>query len=608
MKAARRRKQPLRIELDGLLAQLEDTQLLRRAQDPELAYLFKHVLTQETAYQSLLVKRRREIHRQVAECYEQVYADDLDQHAAMLAQHYAEAGDDAKTLEYATRAADRAAQVYANAEALAHYTQALEVARRAGTSGDRLIHLYTRRGRVLELSGQYAEALTTYEEMQALARERDDHALELASLMAQATIHAAPTVVHDQEHGRTLSMQALDLARELDDRPAQSKIYWNLMLLHSIPGYLRQAIAYGEQSLEIARELNLREQLAFTLNDLFNMYASVGQIEQAWSALIEARQLWRELGNLPMLTDNLNNSSYLRFIHGDFEQVIRQSDEAYQISQSIGNLWGQSNSLMLVSYIHLEFGQMDKAIEVSEECIRLGEQAGFVVPQVISRSFLGLAYAFLGDFDRAFQLVRLALAKAEELVPMTQLSAKTMLAEIHFLKGDLAEAEAILQEGRGRFTWDELGDPGPMFAFLTEGELALARRDGPRALALADDFITMLLKLGVRLFMTDALYLKGRALLGQGQTEQAYQALQEARAEAEALNSRRILWEILFTLSQIEAERGNTAEAQDLRRQAREVVAYIADHAGSPELRASFLGLPKVRAVLSTDLGNGLNE
>jgi hypothetical protein len=117
---------------------------------------------------------------------------------------------------------------------------------------------------------------------------------------------------------------------------------------------------------------------------------------------------------------------------------------------------------------------------------------------------------------------------------------------------------------------------------------------------LADDFIAAFRRFGGRVFVADALYLKGRALLGQGETEAGYQVLQEARAEAEALTSRRILWEILHTLSEVEAARGNAAEAEVLRGQAREIITYIADHAGSPDLRASFLSLPKVRDVLMT--------
>jgi predicted ATPase len=116
--------------LHTLLTELESAQLIRRADDPDLAYLFKHTLSQETAYASLLLRKRREVHRRVAQSIERLYADRLDDYAALLARHYAEVGDDAKTLEYATRAGDAAMRIYANAEAVTHYSLALEVAPR----------------------------------------------------------------------------------------------------------------------------------------------------------------------------------------------------------------------------------------------------------------------------------------------------------------------------------------------------------------------------------------------------------------------------------------------------------------------------------------------
>src|SRR5512135_192414 len=88
------------------LAQLESAELVRRTLDKDLSFLFKHALTHESAYESLLVKKRREIHLLVAQAYEQLYPEHLDESAAWLAAHYAEAGKDAKVLEYATRAGD----------------------------------------------------------------------------------------------------------------------------------------------------------------------------------------------------------------------------------------------------------------------------------------------------------------------------------------------------------------------------------------------------------------------------------------------------------------------------------------------------------------------
>jgi predicted ATPase len=76
--------------VDRSLTQLEHAELIRlRERLPELEYIFKHALVQEAAYGSILVERRRAIHRSVAEATERLFADRLDEFTSLLAYHYA---------------------------------------------------------------------------------------------------------------------------------------------------------------------------------------------------------------------------------------------------------------------------------------------------------------------------------------------------------------------------------------------------------------------------------------------------------------------------------------------------------------------------------------
>ena len=113
---------------------------------------------------------------------------------------------------------------------------------------------------------------------------------------------------------------------------------------------------------------------------------------------------------------------------------------------------------------------------------------------------------------------------------------------------------------------------------------------------LADELYTEVTRFGVRPFRADLQYLKGRALLAKGNLDEAYAALSLARADAEAIGSRRTLWPVLAALSELEDRRGRPAEAVALRAQAWSVVAYIADHC-PPELRDSFLQMPLVQSL-----------
>ena len=586
------------------LTQLESHGLIRlAATQPELEYLFRHALVQDAAYASLVRADRKQLHLVVGEALERLYPDQLASRelAPVLAQHFYQAGYGERALRYFTLAGDAAARVYANAEAEMQYARALELATRSdapiSVTSEQLIHLYLSRGHTLELTSQYPEAWRNYEDMEVLAHARGDRALELAALMARATLRSTPTAVHDPARGQALSEQALALARELGDRTAEAKILWNLMLLNSFTGQLRAAAGYGERALALARDLGLREQLAYTLNDIVRVYIGTGQFERAWAVVDEARGLWRELGNQPMLADNLGRSARILFAVGDYERALLLSEEARQISQAIGNLWGQSFCRMFVGYIYLERGEMARAIETMEECIRLGERAGFMMTQVGTRADLAWIYGTLGAIHRGVELARLACAQAEQQLPGFRAWALACLARLHLMNGDLAAAEAAIKAGYATLNPEDFTTHGPVELPLAEAELALAKQAFGHAVAVIEALVARLRKVGMRSFLADALHFKGKALLAQGRVEAARAAWMEARAEAEALGSRRVLWPILAALAEIEAGRGNTTEAQALRQQACEIINYIADHC-PPDLRNAFLNLADVRGAL----------
>lgn len=583
-------------DLPTQLAQLEAEQLVRRLPDEELAYLFKHTLTQETAYESLLLKRRREIHRLIAEAYEEIEARRVDEFAALLAQHYRQAGDDAKTLEYSVRAGDRAARMYANTEAISHYTQALDLAKRLQENNGDLLHMYSARGRAYELIGDYERALANYDDMAAEAISRDDRKLELAAQMASATLHATPTAKFDLARAQELSERTLVLARELQDRQAEAKVLWTRMLLFRWTGRAAEAVQVGENAIEIARKFGLREQLAFTLNDIRESYIDTHQIERARTAGAEALELWRELDNKPMMIDSLIGSSSDDYLAGKYDEALAVSAKAFQLSQSIGNFWGQSYSLMSVGPIYLDRGQIRQALDTMEECARLGEEAGFLIAVLSQQCLMALTWALMGDPARGLELLSPALDRSKSL-GLTVATLQAVLGLILILNGDLDGAQAAVQECYRSIA--QAPDPTTaVVSRLADGWLALAKHEYERAFQVANELLTLLRDWDARFFLTDALLLKCRAEMELGRPDDCYATLTRAHAEAEAIGARRTLWEILSMLADVEEKRGNSAGAAAMRQQAVEIVDYIA--AQTPDdLRTSFLNLPPVRRLLN---------
>jgi predicted ATPase len=119
-------------QLDDHLAELKTIELIReKRRVPELEYIFKHALAQEATYESILLGKRRELHARVGQAIEALFTDRLEEFYGLLAYHYARAEAWEKAQEYLLKAGDHAGRVAADAEALAHYRQAMAAYARA---------------------------------------------------------------------------------------------------------------------------------------------------------------------------------------------------------------------------------------------------------------------------------------------------------------------------------------------------------------------------------------------------------------------------------------------------------------------------------------------
>ncbi len=613
-------------ELEGLAAldELVKSQVLLETAEFQRPYTFAHDKIRDVVYTEAGDARRRIYHRRA---FGALQADAAP--AAELAHHALAARLLEPAFRYSITAGDEAASVYAHAEAIRHYRRALDIAKQEGLSrisgkwdrlsslseqpgkavplkqdqadnlardgetDEALTQLYLRLGRSLELTSQYEQALANYQEMERLAQERGDRPMELVALIARITPLATVTAVFDPGQGEALSERALRLAQALDDQAAEAKILWNQLIIYRNTNKLPQAVACGERALALARQLNLRQQMAFVLHDLGYGFSFMADFKPAKASFQEASDLWRELGNLPMLADSLTGACLVGVFTGEYEAAIAYFEEAFQISQALDSLWGLAGCRHNIGYVYGDRGQIDEAIAVMEESIRLSELVGFISPLIIVRADLATVYGSLGAFERGLETARLGLSVAETKMPIFRAYALVALARLHLGQGHLAEAETLVDQMKE--------DPHqnayvfPAVILQAEAELALALGHSERARGLAEEAVVVVRQLGVRTFLPSALYLQGQACLSLGQPNAARECWLAARVEAEAIGSRRMLWQISLALSQLETD---STEAERLHHQAREIIEYIADHT-PPELRATFLALPAVQAVLT---------
>jgi len=115
-------------ELQTDLARLQSLEFIyEKSLFPELEYMFKHVLIQDVAYHSLLIKTRKQLHERIGNAIEEIYKDRIDEHYEKLAYHYQQSGNREKAVEYLVLAAKKAADRFANEEAMAFCEEAMKI-------------------------------------------------------------------------------------------------------------------------------------------------------------------------------------------------------------------------------------------------------------------------------------------------------------------------------------------------------------------------------------------------------------------------------------------------------------------------------------------------
>jgi class 3 adenylate cyclase/tetratricopeptide (TPR) repeat protein len=126
------------VELDRMLSDLQLAEFINEQPAfPEAEYIFKHALTLEIAYNTILVERRKQLHERVGTAIEQLYASSIEDHLAELAHHYGRSGNLSKALEYNERTGRQAVERSAYGQAMRDFTTAMELLQRLPQSAER---------------------------------------------------------------------------------------------------------------------------------------------------------------------------------------------------------------------------------------------------------------------------------------------------------------------------------------------------------------------------------------------------------------------------------------------------------------------------------------
>jgi tetratricopeptide (TPR) repeat protein len=422
----------LRENLDKL-DRLDLTPLAKPA--PDWEYVFKQIMTQDVAYESLLYAHRRELHHRLGEYLEQAYHDNLEEYYELLAHHYFQSGDQEKSWVYLVKAGDKARDQYANDAAIVHYYQALSLD----------VHqvekwpVYESLGDIYHLIGQYERALEHYQE--AL-----DHHPPTAVQVAEIWRKTAKTwELQGQYDG---AMRYLDLIRATlgaEKSAEMARVYNDMGWIAMLRGDYDKALQLCDQGLDTAEHLAddekshlVKDELQHTLG---TVYLRTGAYDQAISHFQKCIEIREKSGNIYGMGRSYLNLAVAYWSQSDYEPAARYIRESLDIFRKIGYAHATAMCYNNLGAIHYTLGDYAHAVEQYEKSLEIRKEIGDVQGIAAVYTNLGEAQHRLENRPQAIQHLQEAVRLSTEIGDRPILAdAHKSLAEVEMERGNLDEA------------------------------------------------------------------------------------------------------------------------------------------------------------------------
>lgn len=404
-------------QLPSILTALQRAQLIQeRAATPGLGmeYAFTSSLVRDVAYDSLLATQRAAYHLQAAEYLEAGFWDgDQEQRAGLIAYHYRFAGRPDKELFYSLQAAEQARKVYANTEAIQHYTRALEILDemaddlRDDADADRRMRairaerfeVLSGRREVLYLVGDIQAARSDSRELLRLARELDDDPAWLVdALLCQPEV-ADFTTHAEAQAGVSMAQEALALSQRMGDRRREVN---SLMRLGPLYYELRDPRwrEAGEQALALLRELgDLRNQAHLLLGLAFA--CGMDDLQRNEKYLQAAIPICQQLDDKELNLRLLAALSARAERAGDYSRQLTECEQPrLQLAREMGDRGVEGHALMFCGQIRaLYLGDLEGGLALINEAIEAWKDVTGVLYPLLRKAQIEVAQGRLDEAE-----------------------------------------------------------------------------------------------------------------------------------------------------------------------------------------------------------------
>ena len=399
------------------LEQLVESELLyQRGVFPKTTFIFKHALIQETAYRSMLKNTRRRYHRKIGEVLVKQFSELATAQPEVIAHHFSEAGLTMRAVSYWQQAGQHAAERFANNEAIAHFTKALELLKDQPENPE-----HTRQELMLQLA--------------------------MGPPLSTLKGFAAPEV-------EAACSRAFKLCEQVGGALLQFPALWGLWHYYLVKSDFPKAVTLSKKLLGLAQTANDHSFLSDAYRAIGETFLWSGEFSQANEYfekgidLTGTSQQITSFAESPDVSCRFFSAIALWFL-GYPDQALWRSREAITCAQQLNHPFSLSAAHHFASWLHLLRRESQLTREHADTAMAIAADQGFMFFIAFDTMLKGWAMAEKGQMKAGVSLLREGLAAFQAtgtkvLVPQWMV----VLAELYGMFGQIEEALSTLAEAQ----------------------------------------------------------------------------------------------------------------------------------------------------------------
>jgi tetratricopeptide (TPR) repeat protein/KaiC/GvpD/RAD55 family RecA-like ATPase len=511
---------------------------------------FADIIMRDIVHDEVGPFKRKKLHGDVGKALEKVYANKIDEHLGELASHFLEGGNKEKALDYFLKAGEKAAIIYANAEAASYFQSALRLLEEKKDE-------FQDRGSVLEHLGDIKKLVGEYDACMKYWDEASQLWTKLQEKEKTATLHRKMANVlwnnmGDSKKAKEHHEAAFEILEIKPESAELARLYEDVaeMVSMGATGKMAEALSWAEKAVELAKRLNAYEVIARSYACLGEISGWLGESKKSIECFDKALEIALDKGYMDTALWVYNDAGMLP--DEEYAKTLEYFEKGFELAKKVGDTswmtWIGSN----LAWANIHMGNLDKAVNLLEESVALDKKAGNIPHLSMSLGILGLAYQILGEWEESEQYRKDALSISQKLDDFQSIGGSC--GHIGWLYFDMGEYAKAREFGEKMYeVFERHGAKSTQMAssrFVIPAYIELG--DVEKAQDLIDNMKAYALKMKNKVLIAYADGLTAILLRTRKKWQESIEQFEKTLQEFEALEARR--WNVYWFAKMVIAE------------------------------------------------------